>query len=211
MRPEDERWRWPFLLAWKAARRLAQAGSRMGPDRTKSWILTGNDSLLHAIAVAQLADARAALEQARAEIARLESICQAAATEIGDHWQAHCDAEGYGPINLLDRLRGVNGGGYVSDAQRELVVRLRAALEQERAKVAELQELITARNREHREDVDRLEAAHKLSLDRSARRAAKRARRRNVGAAKTHGEVRALGARLDRIEAAVTRLLGMWS
>lgn len=34
------------------------------------------------------------------------TMCRVAAKEISDHWEAHCDEEGYGPINLLLRLRG---------------------------------------------------------------------------------------------------------
>jgi hypothetical protein len=36
----------------------------------------------------------------------LRSMCKAAAREIELHWDAHCDEEGYGPINLLSRLNG---------------------------------------------------------------------------------------------------------
>ena len=35
-----------------------------------------------------------------------ESTGAAAADEIEEHWSAHCDAEGYGPVNLVRRLRG---------------------------------------------------------------------------------------------------------
>ena len=39
-------------------------------------------------------------------IAMLESMCRAAAAEIRAHWEAHCNSEGYGPINLVSRLEG---------------------------------------------------------------------------------------------------------
>jgi hypothetical protein len=39
-------------------------------------------------------------------IRKLESMCKAAASEIDDHWEAHCDDEGYGPSNLMSRLEG---------------------------------------------------------------------------------------------------------
>jgi hypothetical protein len=42
-------------------------------------------------------------EQA-AQIAALKTVMVAAAEEIAAHWNAHCDAEGYGPQNLLRRL-----------------------------------------------------------------------------------------------------------
>lgn len=39
-----------------------------------------------------------------AEVAALKTVMVAAAEEIHAHWQAHCDAEGYGPQNLMRRL-----------------------------------------------------------------------------------------------------------
>jgi len=41
---------------------------------------------------------------------RLRTVMLAAAEEIGDHWEAHCDEEGYGPQNLQRHLR--EGTGY---------------------------------------------------------------------------------------------------
>ena len=38
---------------------------------------------------------------------------QAAAAEIEEHWAAHCDAAGAGPINLMDRLRSGRGVCYL--------------------------------------------------------------------------------------------------
>ena len=37
---------------------------------------------------------------------------QAAAAEIEEHWAAHCDGEGAGPINLMNRLRSGRGTCY---------------------------------------------------------------------------------------------------
>ena len=34
------------------------------------------------------------------------SMCRRAAAELGEHWEAHCDGEGYGPVNLMNRLSG---------------------------------------------------------------------------------------------------------
>ena len=45
-----------------------------------------------------------AIESLSAQIATLKTVMIAAAEEIASHWQAHCDAEGYGPQNLLRRL-----------------------------------------------------------------------------------------------------------
>jgi hypothetical protein len=39
-------------------------------------------------------------------IRKLESMCKAAASEINDHWESHCDDEGYGCSNLMSRLEG---------------------------------------------------------------------------------------------------------
>jgi hypothetical protein len=35
---------------------------------------------------------------------KLRSVMIAAAEEISAHWEAHCDSEGYGPVNLMRRL-----------------------------------------------------------------------------------------------------------
>lgn len=39
-----------------------------------------------------------------AEIAKLKTVMVAAAEEIQAYWDAHCDADGYGPVNLMRRL-----------------------------------------------------------------------------------------------------------
>ena len=46
----------------------------------------------------------AELERLRADGENLRTLCVAAAEEIHQHWEAHCDAEGYGPTNLMHRL-----------------------------------------------------------------------------------------------------------
>ena len=51
-----------------------------------------------------LGDCRVELESQAAQIAALKTVMIAAAEEIAAHWEAHCDAEGYGPQNLLRRL-----------------------------------------------------------------------------------------------------------
>jgi hypothetical protein len=48
--------------------------------------------------------AAAEREKAEAEIINLKTVMIAAAEEIAAHWKAHCDAEGYGPTNLMHRL-----------------------------------------------------------------------------------------------------------
>lgn len=79
----------------------------------------------------ELKRARDALTPAD-EIARLKTVMIAAAEEIHAHWDAHCDAEGYGPANLMRRLEeGIPAEyGYTAGAFAELkaeVERLRAA------------------------------------------------------------------------------------
>ena len=41
---------------------------------------------------------------------RLRTVMMAAAEELGEYWEAHCDAEGYGPQSLMRHLR--EGTGY---------------------------------------------------------------------------------------------------
>ena len=51
-----------------------------------------------------------------AENIALRSMCWAAAKQIEEQWEHHCDEEGYGPRNLIARLNGtlapdLYGGG----------------------------------------------------------------------------------------------------
>ncbi len=46
------------------------------------------------------------LEKLQIENLELKSMCMAAALEIRDQWEAHCDNDGYGPCNLVSRLEG---------------------------------------------------------------------------------------------------------
>lgn len=76
----------------------------------------------------------AALE---AENAELRTVMVAAAEEIHQHWDAHCNAEGYGPAHLMRRLEeGIASQyGYTAGAfaeQKDRIAALEAALEQAR-------------------------------------------------------------------------------
>jgi hypothetical protein len=64
----------------------------------------------------------AEIERLRAEGAKLRTVMIAAAEEIHAHWDAHCDAEGYGPANLQRRLEdGIPSEyGYTAGAFAEL-------------------------------------------------------------------------------------------
>lgn len=46
----------------------------------------------------------AEVDKLQSEIENLHSVMIAAAEEIHEHWQAHCDEDGYGPANLMHRL-----------------------------------------------------------------------------------------------------------
>ena len=61
--------------------------------------------------------AAAMLRSQAAEIANLHTVMMAAAVEITEHWDAHCDAEGYGPVNLVRRLENGFPAQYGYDAQ----------------------------------------------------------------------------------------------
>lgn len=69
------------------------------------------------------------------EITTLKTVMIAAAEEIHEHWDAHCDAEGYGPANLMRRLEeGIPSEyGYTAGAFAQLKQRAEAAEERIRA------------------------------------------------------------------------------
>jgi len=46
----------------------------------------------------------AELRRLHEENENLRSVMIAAAEEIDSHWNAHCDDDGYGPVNLMHRL-----------------------------------------------------------------------------------------------------------
>lgn len=75
-----------------------------------------------------------------AENANLKTVMIAAAEELATHWGAHCDADGYGPQNLLHRLEGgiPSEYGYTAGAFTTLTSDFAAA----RAELAGLVSLI---------------------------------------------------------------------
>lgn len=83
-------------------------------------------------------------ERLRGEVSDLHTTMMAAAVEIQEHWDAHCDAEGYGPANLMHRLeRGIASQyGYNAEtvvcmeAQRDAALAELAALKGGREAVA---------------------------------------------------------------------------
>ena len=56
------------------------------------------------------------IAELEAERANLHTTMFAAAVEIQAHWDAHCDAEGYGPANLMHRLERGIASRYSYDA-----------------------------------------------------------------------------------------------
>lgn len=59
------------------------------------------------------------------ELSELREVMIAAAEEIHEHWQSHCDDEGYGPQNLMYRLENgiaTNYPGYSAGAFQTLTV-----------------------------------------------------------------------------------------
>lgn len=70
------------------------------------------------------------------EIADLHTTMFAASVEIQEHWEAHCDAEGYGPANLMHRLERGIASQYGYDAKT--LQRIEAERDQLRAEVERL-------------------------------------------------------------------------
>jgi hypothetical protein len=61
---------------------------------------------------------------AEAELIALRTMCRAAAVEIMEQWEAHCDADGFGPCNLLARLSGkLRPDLYPAHATKEEIAR----------------------------------------------------------------------------------------
>ena len=76
------------------------------------------------------------------EIADLHTTMFAAAVEIHEHWAAHCDAEGYGPANLMHRLERGIASQYGYDAKT--LQRIEAERDQLRAEVERLRAEVAA-------------------------------------------------------------------
>lgn len=82
--------------------------------------------------------AAAELRRLHEENARLKTVMVAAAEEIAAHWDAHCDEEGYGPVNLMHRLErgipaqyGYKAGDFAElmEANKELLEALKLAVD----------------------------------------------------------------------------------
>lgn len=60
----------------------------------------------------QTRELRDSLAKAESDVSQMRETMAAAAEEISEHWDAHCDSEGYGPVNLQRRLEGPYGVNY---------------------------------------------------------------------------------------------------
>ena len=90
-----------------------------------------------------------------AEIVNLHTVMMAAAVEITEHWDAHCDGEGYGPANLVRRLENGFPEQYGYDAQT--LVRVEKQLAERYSEIEQLE--ATARIRRVRNEVLEAELA----------------------------------------------------
>jgi chromosome segregation ATPase len=74
---------------------------------------------------------RAQVAALQADAEKLRSVMVAAAEEIDAHWDAHCDAEGYGPASLMHRLEcGIPSQyGYTAGAFAKLKAERDAAID----------------------------------------------------------------------------------
>lgn len=81
----------------------------------------------------------------RAELEGCHLTMMAAAEEIGAHWDAHCDADGYGPVNLERRLKECFAARYEGYSIGEWE-RLKQRVEQAEADSARLQDEIALLN-----------------------------------------------------------------
>jgi len=46
------------------------------------------------------------IQELKTQNRKLRSMCKAAASEIGEVWESHCDHMGNGPVDLMARLDG---------------------------------------------------------------------------------------------------------
>lgn len=83
---------WGLICAWEQSAR---------GTRNATCAALAVDTQVHAMLEAY---ARACMAPLQENNAKLKTVMIAAAEEIAAHWAGHCDAEGYGPVNLLHRL-----------------------------------------------------------------------------------------------------------
>lgn len=93
-----------------STRRYRRASTLPGPGEPLMFASTAReymrrrDAMWSAHVAAERERWAAELSRLRADNENLRSVMIAAAEEILEHWDAHCDADGYGPANLMHRL-----------------------------------------------------------------------------------------------------------
>lgn len=112
------------------------------PTTDKSSVTT-TSCLIFARCIAGMvaAERDATIAELREEISDLHTTMMAAAVEIQEHWQAHCDEEGYGPANLMHRLERGIASQYGYTAQT--LVQIEAERDTLRQQLAEARDEIT--------------------------------------------------------------------
>lgn len=86
---------------------------------------------------AKIAELEADVLRLKSENETLYTTMMAAAVEIQEHWDAHCDSEGYGPSNLMHRLERGIVSRYGYDAKT--VLDMQAKIAELEAKLAEVE------------------------------------------------------------------------
>lgn len=83
------------------------------------------DAVIADAAAAHAQGLRERIAELERDNANLKTVMVAAAEEIHAHWDAHCDAEGYGPQNLMRRLEegipseyGYTAGAFAAQQKR---------------------------------------------------------------------------------------------
>lgn len=150
----EHHWVWTKMeLDWIAARD-AQWASRVAElqaevDRRNAWAVDYcKESRAEYLKQERVRESlQAGIDKLQSEIENLHSVMVAAAEEIHEHWQAHCDEEGYGPANLMLRLEKSIPAQYAYKAgdferlmqeRAEAVAQLDAAVRDEREACAKV-------------------------------------------------------------------------
>lgn len=76
----------------------------------------------------------------QSRIFELQEVMVAAAEEIKSHWDAHCDKDGYGPVNLIRRLETALGCNYPGYSAGEFA-KMQSEIEHLRAERSRLESI----------------------------------------------------------------------
>jgi len=124
------------------ARRTLRAGQWLmvfSADEMKQF----DDTLLHITSrIYESERLEKEVAELRAELNGALATMMAAAVEIQEHWDAHCDVDGYGPANLMRRLeKGFCNAGYGYSANT--VVELTNEISKLRAKLDDVEKFLS--------------------------------------------------------------------